>query len=86
MKHRKKLVPYKTILAAKNGDTFAMNEILVHYDSYINYYSRRDLCDAAGKPYTYFDEEIKARIQEKLLCKVISDFDPAKLPKDNEEK
>ena len=73
-------IPYKTILASKNGDAVAIDEILKHYDSYINYHSCRTLCDENGTPYTYFDEEIKARIQAKLLQKVMDDFDPTKTP------
>ena len=38
----RRLIPYQTIVAAKEGDAEAIDEILCHYDDYINYYSQRE--------------------------------------------
>ena len=82
MNYEEKRIPYETILAAKREEPSAIKEILAHYDTYINCHSCRILYDEYGVPYTYIDEDIKARIQSKLLQKVINDFDPAKLPEE----
>ncbi len=86
MKHENDRISYETILAAKNGDISAIKEILEHHDSYIDYYSQRTLFDMDGMPYTYFDEEIKSRIQAKLLFRIMNDFDPTKKPADENKK
>lgn len=75
-----KLIPYAVIVAAKRGDPEAMQRILRHYDPYINACSRRVLFDEYGNQYTLVDEEIKNRIQAKLMYQIIYDFDPARLP------
>lgn len=80
MGHRK--IPYKTILAAKTGDAEAMGEILRHYDGYINACSCRTLTDEDGIPVTVIDEEIKARIQARLMYCILFEFDPLKPPND----
>jgi len=73
-------VPYAVIAAAKRGDPDAMDEILRHYDAYISVCSRRIFCDESGNPYTVVDEDIRHRIQEKLMLQVFYDFDPYQLP------
>lgn len=75
-----KLIPYEVIVAAKSGDPVAMCQILRHYESYINACSRRVLFDEYGNQYTLVDEDIKNRIQAKLMYQIIYDFDPARLP------
>lgn len=75
-------VPYKTILAAKTGNAEAMVEILRHYEDYINFYSRRTLYDENGEPVTIIDEEIKERIQAKLMYRILYDFDPYRRPRE----
>ena len=74
------LIPFATIVAAKNGDPDAMNAILQHYDRYISYHSRRTYVDEYGNRSSFVDEEIKSRIRLKLMMKIISDFDVDSLP------
>ncbi|NBI83534.1 helix-turn-helix domain-containing protein [Clostridiaceae bacterium] len=74
-----KRINYETILAAKRKDMSAIREILAHYDTYITYHSRRTWYDDYGMPYTHVDEDIKGRIQSKLIQKIIHNFDPTKL-------
>lgn len=75
-----KLIPYAVIVAAKGGNPDAMCQILRHYDLYINACSRRVLFDEYGNQYTLVDEDIKNRIQAKLMYQIIYDFDPTRLP------
>lgn len=75
-----KLISYKVIVAAKAGDSDAMRQILRHYEPYIIRCSQRTFFDEYGNQYQVVDEEIKNRIQAKLMYQLIYDFDPFKLP------
>ncbi len=75
-----KLIPYKTILAAKAGDYEAMQRILRHYAAYIAAYSKRTLEDEYGNKYEVVDEQIRQRIETKLMHSIIYKFDPYKQP------
>lgn len=75
-----KLISYKVIVAAKAGDSDAMRQILQHYEPYIIRCSQRTFYDEYGNQYRMVDEEIKNRIQAKLMYQLIYDFDPIKPP------
>lgn len=75
-----RLISYQTIVAAKNGDSIAMSAILRHYAYYINYYSRRTYVDTFGNHHGIVNEEIKQRIEAKLMFQIIDRFDPTRLP------
>ncbi len=75
-----KLISYETILAAKAGDSEAMQTILKHYAPYIAAHSKRALFDEYGNRYEVVDEEIRQRIEAKLMSSIIFDFDPYKQP------
>lgn len=81
---KSKLVPYAVILAAKGGDAIAMEHILTHYDRLITYYSRRAFYDEYGNRYTVVDNEIKERIQAKLMYQIVFNFDPTRMPEKKE--
>ncbi len=74
------LVSYQTILAAKNGSSDAMQHILQHYGAYIASFSKRTFSDEYGNRYEYVDEDIRQRIEAKLMYQIIYYFDPYKLP------
>ena len=74
-------ITYPVILAAKLGDPDAMQDILCHYEKYINHHSCRSLYDSYGNSRTFVDEEIKSRIQAKLMHQIIAHFDPKKPPR-----
>lgn len=78
--NREKLIPYEVIIGAKNGDSEAMGQILRHYEPYIIRCSQRTLYDEYGNQYQVVDEEIKNRIQAKLMFQIIYDFDPFRQP------
>ena len=75
-----KHISYETIIAAKAGDSLAMAAILRHYSRYISYYSRRTYIDKYGNRYNAVNEEIKQRIEAKLMYQIIEKFDPTRLP------
>lgn len=82
----KALIPYKIILAAKTGNSEAINQILQHYEPYIAHCARRTFHDDYGNQYQVVDTEIKNRIVAKLMFQIIYGFDPFKLPPDKEIK
>ena len=58
---------YELICAAVDGEKTALEEILRFYDDYINALATVKGEDAQGKTYRYIDEDLKARIQLKLI-------------------
>lgn len=61
------LVPYPVILAASKGDPDAMKIVLQHFSGYIASLSMRKLYDERGNVYFGVDEEIRERLQAKLM-------------------
>ena len=74
------IISYTTILAAKAGDGEAMSKILRHYAPYIAGHAKRNFCDEYGNYCELVDEDIRQRIEAKLLYQIINKFDPSKLP------
>lgn len=81
-----RLISYEVIVAAKGGDNEAMRQILRHYEPYITRCAQRTFYDEYGNRYQIVDEEIKNRIQAKLMYQLIYDFDPFRLPTKEKEK
>ncbi len=81
-----KLISYEVIVAAKGGDSEAMSQVLRHYELYITRCSQRTFYDEYGNRYQMVDEEIKNRIQAKLMYQLIFDFNPFKLPTEKPRK
>lgn len=71
---------YHTIAAAKAGDSEAMMAIVRHYASYITAFSKRPYYDEYGNRCDFVDEEIRQRIEAKLMFQIIYKFDLCKLP------
>lgn len=76
------LVPYHVILAAKTGDSEALDSILKHYDPLIIRYATRSARDEYGNTYEILDNDMKMRIVADLIFHIIYTFDPNKLPPD----
>ncbi len=74
------LIPYPTILSAKSGDPNSLKIIIRHYTSYIAYFSRRSFYDDFGNCYELVDEDIRQRIEAKLIYQIITKFDPYQCP------
>lgn len=65
------LVPYPIILAATKGDPEAMKLVVQHFSGYIARLSMRKLYDERGNAYYGVDEDIRERLQAKLMRTVL---------------
>lgn len=72
MTKHKELLPFPVIAAASNGDVDAINAILKHYEGYIASLSLRRVYDEEGNGYTIVDEELRRRLETKLIVKILS--------------
>ena len=68
----KALVPYPVILAATKGDPDAMKMVLQHFSGYIARLSMRKLYDERGNVYFGIDNDIRERLQAKLMMAVLN--------------
>ena len=66
------LLPFPVILAATKGDPDAMRIVLQHYQSYIAYLSTRKIRDENGNVYWGIDEDLRERLQTKLMQAVLN--------------
>lgn len=74
------LIPYHVILAAKSGDSEALDRIIKHYDPLITKYATRSARDEYGNTFEVVDRDMKMRIVADLVYQIIYTFDPNKLP------
>lgn len=65
------LLPYPIILAATKGDPDAMKTVMQHFSGYIASLSIRKLYDERGNAYYGVDEDIRDRLQAKLMMAVL---------------
>ena len=68
---RSSLIPYP-VIAAVRGDPEAVNRVLDHYSGYIAALSMRRGCNQKGNPCFAVDEEIRRRIETKLIVAILS--------------
>ena len=66
------LLSFPVIVAASSGDVNAINEVMKHYENYIITLSTRTLYDEFGNPRICVDEEIRCRLQAKLLASIMN--------------
>ena len=66
------LLPYPVIIAATKGDPEAMNIVVQHYESYIASLSMRKLRDERGNVYFGVDEDIRQRLQARLMRAILT--------------
>ena len=66
------LLPYPVILAATEGDPDAMKIVLQHYQSYIAHLSMQKIRDENGNTYWGIDEDLRQRLQAKLMRAVLN--------------
>ena len=71
---RNNLLPYPVITAAVRGEPDAVNTVIRHYSGYIAALSTRTSYDIHGCPYSYVDEELRRRLETKLIIAIL-DFD-----------
>lgn len=73
-------IDYETILAAKSEDPDAMDAVLNFFDRYINYRSRREYVDEQGRNSMKVNQDVRDRIQRKIIHTLIYKYAPTKLP------
>ena len=62
-----RLIPYPVIEAAVSGDADAVNQVIRHYSGY-----KRTGRDERGNFCTYVDEELRRRLETKLIIAILS--------------
>ena len=65
------LLPYSIVEAAASGNVDAINAVLAHYERYISALSTRTLYDENGMPHLCVDEEMRRRLETKLITRII---------------
>ena len=66
------LLPFSVIQIAAGGDVEAINAVLKHYEGYIARLSLRELYDKYGNPHLCVDEELRRRLETKLITKILT--------------
>ena len=67
-------VPLPVILAAANGDESALAAVLSHYQGYIRFLAMRPMKDAYGNVFLCVDEDMRLRLETKLICSIVTGF------------
>ncbi|MDO5401162.1 MAG: helix-turn-helix domain-containing protein [Eubacteriales bacterium] len=66
------LLPYPVIAAAVRGDPVAVDMVIRHYSGYIAALATRTSYDAHGNPYSQVDEDLRRRLETKLIISILS--------------
>lgn len=74
MAGRVKPIPVPVILAAENGDEDALAAVVAHYQSYIRALATRPLKDDYGNTYLCVDEDMRLRLEAKLIHSIFKGF------------
>lgn len=77
-------ISYGTIVLAKSGDSNAMQSILRYYEHYINLHALRTFYDEYGTRHEIIDDDIRQRIEAKLIYQIIQKFDHTRTPNGEE--
>ena len=72
MQKNKTIISFPVIAAAANGDVDAINAVLKRYEGYIASLSTRRLYDDDGNSYMVVDEEMRRRLETKLITKILT--------------
>ena len=67
-------IPVPVILAATNGDDEAIAFVVRHYQGYIRALATRPLKDAYGNEYLCVDEDMRLRLETKLIHSILTGF------------
>ena len=65
-------IPLPVILAASEGDERALNAVLNHYKGYIRFLAMRPMKDEYGNEHLYVDEDMRLRLEAKLLYSIVT--------------
>ena len=69
---RPHLLPYAIIEAAVQGVPDAVNAVIHHYSGYIAALCLRTSYDEFGNPHSHVDEELRRRLETKLILAIAS--------------
>ncbi|MBC1501973.1 helix-turn-helix domain-containing protein [Listeria weihenstephanensis] len=64
-------IHYPVIVAASQGDVEAIQLVLSHFTGYIITLSTRLLFDEFGNPHVCVDEDLRRRLEAKLVSKLL---------------
>ena len=67
-------IPFSIIEKAINEDIEAIDYILAHYRNYIIRLSTRVARDENNNEYMYVDDDIRSRLENKLIYSIIKKF------------
>ncbi|MGI5899714.1 MAG: helix-turn-helix domain-containing protein [Christensenellales bacterium] len=67
-------LPLPVIQAAMEGDGEALASVLNHYKGYIRYLAMRPLKDEYGNEYLCVDEDMRLRLEAKLIHSIVTGF------------
>lgn len=65
------LLPFPVIAAATNGNVDAINAVVKYYAAYIAALSTRQLYDENGTPVLCVDEEMRRRLETRLITRIL---------------
>ena len=71
-KKSENLLPFSVIAAATKGDTDAICAVLKHYEGYIAKLCTRTVRDSEGNLRSYVDEEMRHRLQVRLITRTLA--------------
>lgn len=66
------LLPFPVIAAATNGNVDAINAVVKYYAAYIAALSTRQLYDENGTPVLCVDEEMRRRLETRLITRILN--------------
>lgn len=69
MKTTYPMIPFPVIVAATDGDTEAINQIVKHYSGFI---AKRSMKDEYGNQHMVVDETLRRRMETRLIAKILS--------------
>lgn len=69
-----KTLPLPVIQAAIEGEGEALASIVKHYQGYIRFLAMRPLKDEYGNEYLCVDEDMRLRLEAKLIYSIITGF------------
>ena len=61
------LLPFSIITKAASGNEEALNMVIEHYEKYILKLCIRECFDKNGMEYVYIDEDLRRRLERKLV-------------------
>lgn len=69
--NNRKLVPFDVIEKASKGDVLSINQILKHYEGYIERLSIRKMFDEYGGIHYCVDETLRRQLETKLIKTIL---------------